>query len=918
MRKLLALLTVGLAIVAFAVEPEAKLTEYLQGYMAKSSEDELLPCYITLRTQLDRVTTAQLWVGRTKEEARVAVVSWLKTVAATEQEGLVNWLATNHSDHLVGAYQPFWISNFVFAELTVDAIREVAERPEVVRITRGADGDGQWIGLGFPAGEDVEPITMYSNGREIAWGVEKVNAPDVWDLGYTGTGASVVIGDTGQRYTHNDLYSHYDSSISYDYDDDDPDPYFGPGENHGTHCAGSVGSDGTAGTQAGVAPEFVYGAHRLYMYGNPTGELSVWNSWQGAVDWGVDVVSNSLGWLDGWNPDKATWRANAQNAIAAGVALVIAAGNEGPSPSTLRTPGNVPEVICVGATDSGDNIASFSSRGPTDEWGGDDCIKPDVSAPGVNIKSCFTSSDSAYQGGWNGTSMATPHVAGACALLLDADSSLTPEELKQVLEDTALDLGDPGKDNDYGSGRLDALAAVESLGSPPPEDPEFDLDSVTVTSDTDSDGLIESGESIEIEVVIENIGEGSGPSTTGTLSCSDPDITITDDTGDFGTIPVGDTGSATFGFDVDAGADMPNTFDFTLTVQSEGFDSQDLFFTLYSPADQIDDDVEDGEWYWTHSGDNDQWHIEDYRSHSPTHSWKCGGPGSSDYDNDVNASLYSPPVYVDPDAAVLRYWTWYEFQGGYDFGYVEVNDGSGWTQIKMHRGVQYSWKLWERSLAAYADSVIQIRFRFESDADTTFEGWYVDDIQVSVPEAPDASWVAIETRITNDGVMLTWTADSGFAGFNIYRAADGNAYSRIRLNGESLRGGTIGAWLDRPEEGDYHYYIEGIKADGTTVSYGPVEVSYHPTGELALGLDEPYPNPASGKVNFAITLPEAQVVTMGIFDLAGRRVATVHTGELTAGRHTLSWDADGASTGVYIVRMEAGEDTLTQRFIIAR
>jgi len=918
MRKLLVLLTVALVFSAFAVEPEAKLTDYLQGYMAKSADDELLPCYITLRTQLDRATTAQLWLGRTKDEARTAVVGWLKNVASAEQEGLLQWLAVNQTDGAVGAYRPFWISNFVFAELTPDAIREIARRPEVARITRGADGDGQWIGLGFKAGESNEPITVYSNGREIAWGVEQVNAPEVWDLGYTGNSAVVIIGDTGQRYTHQDLYSHYDASISYDYADYDSDPYFSAGEEHGTHCAGSVGSDGTAGTQAGVAPDFTYGAHRLYMYGNHQGELSVWASWQGAVGFGADVVSNSLGWLDSWNPDKPTWRTNAQNTIAAGTALVIAAGNEGPSPMTLRTPGNVPEVITVGATDSSDTIAGFSSRGPTDEWGLDDCIKPDVSAPGVNIKSCYISSDTAYQGGWDGTSMATPHVAGVCALLLDADPSLTPAELKQILEDTALDLGDPGKDNNYGSGRVDALAAVESLGEPPPEEPSFQLSSVTITSDTDSDGLLEPGEAVVIEVTIENIGDASGTSTTGTLTCSSPDIEITEGVGDFGTVPVDGTASSPFGFAVSSWAEPPESFEFILAVQSQGFDSQDLFFTLFSPTDQIDDDVEGGEGYWTHAGDNDQWHVDEYRSHTPTHSWKCGGLGADDYTNNVNASLYSPPVYVDPAVPELRFWTWYEMQYQKDIGYVDINDGSGWTQIGIYEWVQSTWIPEVIDLTAYADKAVQIRFRFVSDAETTYEGWYVDDIQVSVPEEEDASWVAIESKLTSDGVMLTWTADSGFAGFNIYRAADGDDHTLLRLNAESLKGGTIGAWLDRPEEGDYDYYIEGVKPDGTTVSYGPAEVSYHPSAGLTLTLERPFPNPTSGRVNFAFCLPEAQDVTLAVFDLAGRRVSTIQTGELATGRHNLTWDADEASAGVYIIRLEAREGVLTQRFIVAR
>jgi hypothetical protein len=151
-----------------------------------------------------------------------------------------------------------------------------------------------------------------------------------------------------------------------------------------------------------------------------------------------------------------------------GTAMVIAAGNEGSGnePDNVRTPGDVPRVITVGAVNCSDEAAGFSSRGPVTwedvpPWNDHPyppgLIKPDVAGPGVDTRSHNKCSGYSYK---SGTSMATPHVAGAVALMLSANPGLTHDDLKLLLEDTAVELGDPGKDNVYGSGRVDAYEAV--------------------------------------------------------------------------------------------------------------------------------------------------------------------------------------------------------------------------------------------------------------------------------------------------------------------------------------------------------------------------------------------------------------------------------------------------------------------------
>ncbi len=153
--------------------------------------------------------------------------------------------------------------------------------------------------------------------------------------------------------------------------------------------------------------------------------------------------------------------------------MVIAAGNEGQGaePDNVRTPGDVPRVITVGATDCSDVAAGFSSRGPV-TWQGiapwndwpwpPGLVKPDISAPGVDTLSHNVCTGYSYK---SGTSMATPHVAGAVALIVAANPGLAHDDIKALLEDTSVDLGEPGKDNTYGTGRVDAYAAVTNAAN---------------------------------------------------------------------------------------------------------------------------------------------------------------------------------------------------------------------------------------------------------------------------------------------------------------------------------------------------------------------------------------------------------------------------------------------------------------------
>ena len=436
--------------------------------------------------------------GMDRAQTREFAAEVMKDRAASSQAGILEQLSTLPTGS-VDDVHPFWIVNAIAVSMTPEAIVEISNRDDIlyIRFMRRSD-----ILI-----EPVDEYTPESAPKGNAWGVDKIGAPDVWAMGYEGSGIIVSVVDTGVNYNHVDLHNNmwHDTAAGFhygwDFADNDGDPM--DTNSHGTHCAGSVASNGNAGTTCGVAPLATIMALRVGV--TFSDEQDVWDAFQFSIDYGADVISTSLGWPQSQNPDRYTWRETENNVLAAGICHAIAAGNEGGNPGTpgdIRTPGDVPPpwlhpnqitigglsaVVTVGATDSNDNIASFSSRGystwefeaPWYDYPDDGpdigLIDPDISGPGVNITSCSHTNNSGYTVK-SGTSMSTPHLAGCMALILEANPALSPAQVDSLLEVTSLDLGDTGKDNVFGAGRVQIYEAViaalnvgidESSGSDP-------------------------------------------------------------------------------------------------------------------------------------------------------------------------------------------------------------------------------------------------------------------------------------------------------------------------------------------------------------------------------------------------------------------------------------------------------------------
>lgn len=350
-------------------------------------------------------------------------------------------------------FTSLWIVNAIAVNADADLIRQISKSPEVEGVYRNEKMEipKTWTGKACEARGKYE------------WSLSIMNIPAVREK-YGLDGKGIVVGhlDSGVDGTHPDLsdkilkfrdFSSTQSEVAID------------DNGHGTHTAGTVAGGSLSGAAIGAAPGVRLVVGKIFSKsGATTAGILEAMQWvvdpdeNPATDDVPDLCTNS--WGGGDSVEGREMFAKAVKVwLAAGMIPVFAIGNSGPRARTCGIPGGLLEVIAVGATDKSDKAAYFSSRGPI-EWDGVDRIKPDIAAPGHNVKSSWPG------GGYNtisGTSMACPNVAGLIALLRQVDKNLDTEAVRRVLEETALDLGSEGKDTTFGAGRVDALKAVEAV-----------------------------------------------------------------------------------------------------------------------------------------------------------------------------------------------------------------------------------------------------------------------------------------------------------------------------------------------------------------------------------------------------------------------------------------------------------------------
>ena len=416
----------------------------------------------------------------TKEEKGHYVFEQLRAAAARSQGPLIRTL-----DQAGRSHRSFWIANMIWVEGDWGIVQQLANRADVAHLYANP-----WVALSLPETPEEPDSTTAPLG--IEWNISHIGAPDFWAAGFSGQGVVIAGQDTGYDWDHPALKDQYRGwmglGVDHDYNwhdsihsggsscgADSPEPC--DDRNHGTHTMGTMVGDDGGSNQIGVAPGARWIGCRNMDNGNGTpttySECFEFFLAPTRVD-GTDpdpgkaphVINNS--WIcpptEGCT-DPNVLRTVVENTRAAGIVVVASAGNDGLQCSSINSPPAIYEAsITVGATDSNDIIAGFSSRGGVNV-DGSGRLKPNVTAPGVGIRSSVNGGG--YQDNWSGTSMAGPHVAGQVALLISADSALAgrTDALQACMEGTAIPLtttqdcsgtsGDQIPNNTYGWGRIE-------------------------------------------------------------------------------------------------------------------------------------------------------------------------------------------------------------------------------------------------------------------------------------------------------------------------------------------------------------------------------------------------------------------------------------------------------------------------------
>jgi len=434
---------------------------------ASASKTILTPAGFSVAVVKFKDLASPTWASRGHD----FVVQSLRDVSARAQAPVVQLvyqrggMVLNH----------FWLNNMLLVAADAVTLRDIAQNPLVEKVfpNFAVSLPPQQIGHAEPAQGPYE------------WNIEKVGAPLAWGLGINGAGARDCVTDTGVDISHPDLVGRMFTT-------DSSDPYYPGGfmefdssgnpmaslphdsAFHGTHVSGTIAGDSMGGTAIGVAPG-VWLMMGLVLPGGGGSFAQVIAGMQWCVS-PFDKDGNptppahvqSMSWGDTGGGLQAQLLDPIKNSLLAGVIPVAAIGNE--FEGSARSPGDIWGTFGIGATDINDNVAPFSSgkfinwpSPPTSwpffgGWPSQPYLKPDFSAPGVNIRSA------APGGGYqnlDGTSMATPHVSGTVAMMVEASGfSLTPEQAYNNLRNSVLDFGAPGQDDRYGWGRLDTYKAV--------------------------------------------------------------------------------------------------------------------------------------------------------------------------------------------------------------------------------------------------------------------------------------------------------------------------------------------------------------------------------------------------------------------------------------------------------------------------
>ena len=734
--------------------------------LSKFDKEDKVTFLIKMKKQVDTVAVAKeaekviatqkVTAADAEIRKRSTIVSELRSTAKESQYNVMEYLKKQVEAGKAEDLQSFYIVNGIAVTATKEIMEQVALMEEVELIS-----PNETIQLIQPTVTKVNEATVKeveTGGQtaSIEWNISQINAPEAWAMGIDGSGTVVASIDTGVQWDHPALkekYRGYDpanpNSPNHEFNWFDATSA-GRGaayddQGHGTHVTGTmVGSEPNGSNQIGVAPGAKWIAVKAFTAsGGTSADLLEAGEWILAPkdangtphpEMAPDVVNNSWGGGPGLNewfrPMVQAWRAaEIFPEFSAGNTTLTNPGGAG----SIAVPANYPESYATAATNNTNALASFSLRGPS-PYGE---VKPDISAPGVNIRSAVPGSG--YEGGWNGTSMAGPHVSAVVAMLKQVNANLSVDEIETILNETAIPLTDSSyptvPNNGYGVGLVDAHAAVASI-----------VDGLgTISGSVTIEGEDEESPTFTHEPVDESYKGMDLPisiTATDNVSITSVALSYEKNDGTWAQIAAERTnGNFLSGTYVATlpGADLTGdavSYKFIITDFGGNIVETPVYTVALLNGISVGyfEDFESTPVGWTTFGTSDwQWGVPTVGPGAAYSGEKVYATNlSGTYGARANMSLQMPPIDLPEGSSYLQFKQWHNLERNYDFGHVFIStDGENYTQLARFNDLSNAWINGEIDLSAYAGQRVYIQFNLTSDGSVQRPGWFIDDVALS-------------------------------------------------------------------------------------------------------------------------------------------------------------------------------------------
>lgn len=1020
------LIALALPVALVAAAGAATISPGLQAELAAKGAGAPVDVLMLFDTAFDFAALERSLAGATPEARRAAVIEALQGRAEADQAEARRALDVAVRDGRAANVRVLWLADALAFRGDATAVQALAATKSAATLIHDKPYD-MVSGVTATPRADNRPraadAALAPAAVDTAWGVKWVRANRVWrDTGYRGDGVVVAHFDTGVWLTHPDIANrlwvnpgeiagngldddgngYVDDVHGYDFADFDADPnddVAGGAANHGTHTAGTVAGDGTNGTITGVAPAARVLVCKVFRTDGSGAPFSaIYEGQQYAIRAGARVFTMSLG-IGGDLPVSLhrTERQNAEGIRAAGVAFFNAAGNDHAlydPPYELGVTARVPApwhaagtpwssrggVIAVGGTSyKSYTTYAASSWGPA-YWGDvlpwsdwpspTGIVKPDICAPGEYVNSLLK--PSGYSGDtWSGTSMATPHAAGVAALMLSKNPSLSPAGIDSIIEQTAVPLGTAGKDNTYGAGGINALAAVNAVPLTPR--PYLVRAAVTI-QDANANGAIDPGESFNLLVTLQNnspLVDATGI-TAGLVVAANPYVTVTDGSAAYPDLAAGGVAAENTGdpFSLTVGAGAPQDYLFTCRLTmfaAGGYQTTEDFRLAVGLPEYRDHDA--GQVYLTVTdqgslgyltdaldfgsgfgrvGENSVLYIgsfwagtgatyicnHDYSGTSAgttveTYEWVTtttpngrvaavnSGVAPQEYQAVFDDSGHASPLNL---VVSQRSYAWAD-AASQDFvvlKYTIHNNGAA-AVTDYHTGVFCDFDLGNSS-ANYggSDAGRHLTYMYENAA-----GPYVGIALLSPHVHRNLTLIDNVTYVYPEGSIDDGMKSRHLKGvISLPTATTASDYSALTAAGPF----TInpGAEITVAFALVYGDNLADLQAntDAAQLMYYATPVEDVPDAP-ALGLEQNRPNPFNPSTLISWSLEREGPVTVTVFDLGGRRLRTLEQGVLAPGRHAVAWDGtdeNGAHqpSGMYLYRLQADGRSLTRKMMLLK